>query len=69
MADRVRFIQPVSVALQKLGCKKVGTLDEYNSLWVTDSGVMITIPDFGTEDKCPEEWWFDIQADIARLKK
>lgn len=67
-ADRVRFIHPVSTELQKLGCKKVATLDEYNSLWVTDSGVMITVPDCGKEDKCPEAMWFDVLADIARTR-
>jgi len=68
MADRVRFIEGVSKRLEELGCKKVGTLDEYNSLWVTDSGIMLTIPDFGKEDRCPEAMWFDVMADIARLR-
>jgi hypothetical protein len=69
VADRVRFVEGVSRELEKLGCRKAGTLDEFNSLWVTDSGVMITVPDFGKDDKCPEVMWFEIRADIARTKK
>ena len=67
-ADRVRFIENVSKELAKLGCKKVAQLDDYNSLWVTDSGVLISVPDFGSKDRCPEAMWFDVQADIARTR-
>lgn len=67
-ADRVRFIEGISNELKKLGCKKVEKLDEYNSLWLTDSGVLISVPDFGDEDRCPEAMWFDVLADIARTR-
>lgn len=67
-AERVRFVEHVSAELTKLGCKKIEQLDEYNSLYLTDWGVLISVPDFGKEDKCPAAMWFDVRADIERTR-
>lgn len=69
MADRVRFIQPVSRELEKRGCKKIAELDDYNSLWITNAGVAITVPDCGKDDKCPEARWFEVLSDVAKYSK
>lgn len=67
-ADRVRFVEHVSSQLAELGCKKVEKLDDYNTLWVTSWGILISVPDFGDEDKCPAAMWFDVLADIERTR-
>lgn len=67
-ADKVRFVENVSKELGNLGCKKIEQLDEFNSLWLTSWGVLISVPDFGEEDKCPAAWWFDVLADIERTR-
>ena len=67
-ADKVRFTYKISEELTKLGCKKVEKLDDYNSNWVTSWNQLITVPDFGPEDKCPTVIWFDILADIERTR-
>lgn len=67
-ADRVKFIENVSAELEKRGCKKLEQLDDYNSLWVTEWGCAITVPDFGKQDKCPAVYWFDVLSDIERTR-
>lgn len=66
-ADAVQFVQ-VSVELEKLGCKKLQQIDEYNSLWLTGWGIAVTVPEFDGEDKCPKAWWFDVLSDIERTR-
>lgn len=67
-ADRVRFVENISNKLTTLGCTKIETLDDYNSIWVTSWGVAITVSDFGAEDKCPEVMWIDVLADIEKTR-
>ena len=67
-ADRVRFEEQISQKLIALGCTKIAQLDDYNSLWQTAWGFVITVPDFGEEDKCPSAMWFEVLADIERTR-
>lgn len=67
-ADKVKFIENVSEELTKQGCTFIERVDDDNSFWKTKWGILITVPDFGKEDKCPVAWWFDIMADIERTK-
>ena len=65
-ADKVRFQENISKELEKLGCKRIERLDNENSLWITDWGIAITVPDFGKEDRCPMVWWVEVLASIEK---
>lgn len=68
-ADRVRFVHGITKELEKLGCKKLETIDEYNALWVVlQTNLAFTVPIFDKEDKCPEAMWPDVLAAIAKAK-
>lgn len=68
-ADRVRFEHGISDKLKKLGCKKLGAIDEYHSLWVVEeTNVAFAVPLFEDGDKCPEAMWPDVLASVAKAK-
>ena len=66
-ADRVRFVPEVVSELKKLGCEKVQQVDAYNSLWLVDGRILISIP-LLEKDRCPEAFWPDVLASISKAK-
>ena len=68
-ADKVRFVFGITKELEKLGCKKLETIDEYHSLWeVVETKVAFAVPLFEEDDKCPEAMWPDVLASVAKAK-